>query len=964
MYPENKANSANRGEAEYLVAAEAGHQHGFDSLAFLGLSYRAVKLLWSALSLAAALGVAQAGRAQTPNGSAYYEDSIKGARTIESLGSDLFGDTTSLQDGATTFRQTDISVRLNSKIPMSLGRKYKYGGGYQQSIVVVPEQGTEVFGRGWMLDVPYMTGTYDTRDGWVAIVKGADEFGGPWTQLGGRCTSGTFAPLRKLGPWPYYHTTYIAAYNYWSGTSINVPGYGEEQLLVKSAQSISPSDGKTYYGTTRSNWQVSCTPTIKNGPGEGFVVTMQDGVTYYFDWMVSRKAIDLTDGQYGDWHLIVPRSEIFLYATKAVDRFGNSVTYAYDTASPQRLLSIQSSDGAYISLTYNSNGKIATATTASGTWSYSYTPNSSGLILLSAVQLPDQSKWTFAEPLRLGASMDVTLFGLFCSVQNRRSLTTDVAPLPQDQGTLVMTHPSGAVGTFEFRHLAHGTNRTPGACSTVLLPQSSDVVTVQTGIPDTYLKESLVRKTISGPAISPQTWTFRYYPNWSYDNECPNGCPSTSETAITRPDGTIRRLIFGNDYPTNSGFLYSELIQEAGVVVRRTDNAFLSSAAGQPFPDVVGEEPYTRNNRVSRLNRPVVATTTTQDATTFSRQVNGFDALVRPTSVTKSSSLGFSRTESFEFQDDLLHWVIGLQKSTSVSGIGEISRTTFNAMGLPSESYGQNGLLNSTFTYWASGSLRTVSDGKGNTTTFDSWKRGIPQLVQFADGTTQTALVNDVGWITKVTDQLSNETNYGYDAMGRLASINYPAGDTAVWNPLSVEFRPLIATDSIPPGFAAGQWRERITQGNYTKVTYMDSMWRPVLVHEYDSSNAPATLRSEKMSYDNMGLLSFKSYPTADAIPPSQGTRTFYDALGRVKRTEQDSELNPSVLVTTTEYLPGFKIRTTNPRGFQTTTQYQAFDTPDYSSPVRIDAPAGVTSAILRDGVGRPLQMTRSGPGG
>ena len=154
---------------------------------------------------------------------------------------------------------------------------------------------------------------------------------------------------------------------YWKGVQINIPGYGQEQMLKLNAGQTLPTSGGPFYATTKSAWKVGCLPTVQNGVGEGFTVRLKDGVTYYFDWMVTRKAVDLTDNGQTDaqgngtdpWHLLAPLTDVYLFATKAVDRFGNTVTYSYDPAHPQRPTSIVSNDGARLDIQYNADGHIS-----------------------------------------------------------------------------------------------------------------------------------------------------------------------------------------------------------------------------------------------------------------------------------------------------------------------------------------------------------------------------------------------------------------------------------------------------------------------------------------------------------------------------------------------------------------------------------------------------------------------------
>lgn|GEM_PF-2584063 len=77
---------------------------------------------------------------------------------------------------------------------------------------------------------------------------------------------------------------------------------------------------------------------------------------------------------------------------------------------------------------------------------------------------------------------------------------------------------------------------------------------------------------------------------------------------------------------------------------------------------------------------------------------------------------------------------------------------------------------------------------------------------------------------------------------------------------------------------------------------------------------------------------------------------------------DQDSELNPSVLKTTTQYLSGFQTKVTNPRGKPTITSYLTYDEPSTAWPVSIVAPGWETTSITRDAFGKPLTLTRSGP--
>ena len=332
----------------------------------------------------------------------------------------------------------------------------------------------------------------------------------------------------------------------------------------------------------------------------------------------------------------------------------------------------------------------------------------------------------------------------------------------------------------------------------------------------------------------------------------------------------------------------------------------------------------------------------------------------------------YARAESATYEDNLSLWIIG-QLRTSVSGGLVVSRTDYDpATALPIRTYAFD-KLQQTMTYDTSsavgtgqrGSLKAISDGRDGTfdttTTFSNWKRGIPQRVDYPDNTVGYTSVNDNGWIESVIDENGSKTCYGFDSMGRLATVIYPSesqvgvcsSSTSSWTATS---RGFVRVDAIEFGIPAGHWRQTINTGNGFRITYFDALWQPLVTRVYDAANVAATQRFTRQSYDSTGRITFASYPgTTDAL--TTGIRTTYDVLDRVIRVEQDSELG--VLASTTAYLSGFKTRDTNPRGFQTTTSYMAYDQPGTDWPVTITHPEGAITDIGRDAFGKPLNLTR-----
>jgi hypothetical protein len=666
-----------------------------------------------------------------------YDEHIKKSRSFQQLDDNLFGDKVSLQDGALSFAYDDVVLLTNSSLRVSIGRK---------SVADLQTRNTpgfHVFGSQWDLDVPYMMATYDTRDGWNV---GSNVVGNGWGEPlpnYNRCTSGHIRPRERLGPSPYYQSQPIYAHMYWKGIQINIPGHGNEQFLKLNSSQALPNNGSIYYGTTKSGWKISCLPSLKNGVGEGFKVTTTDGVTYHFDWMATRDAVDLTDNNsvdaqgngYDPWHLLAPLTEVYLYVTKAEDRFGNSLIYTYDIAHPQRIKSIESNDSVRLDVNYSTDGRISTIVSNGRAWKYSY----NGYDLLS-LQLPDGSKWTFTGAFSAlsGSPNKIGFWSNACEM-NPGDMSAYVSPDPSVLNTVFVTHPSGARGEFTYRSLYHGINNAPGGCGLFGSVDAGQYYGTW-GVPSAYGVSSLHSKKISGPGMADRVWNYSYTPSWSFQSQCGSGCGSSVTTSVSTSDGVIQRYVFGNNYSTNYGQLLSEQIEKEGVTYNKIDHTYVLSAQGHPFPDNTGDiaaasglldlygNPFRFKNR-PRLTTVIQADQISQAfATSYTKSVQSFDLFARPTTVAKQNSLGHAKSEIIEYHDNLSSWVLGQARKTTINGT-IASETEYNAQALPWKTYGF-GKLQQTLSYNTDGTLATAADGRSNVTTFSNWKRGIPQLIR------------------------------------------------------------------------------------------------------------------------------------------------------------------------------------------------------------------------------------------
>jgi RHS repeat-associated protein len=330
-------------------------------------------------------------------------------------------------------------------------------------------------------------------------------------------------------------------------------------------------------------------------------------------------------------------------------------------------------------------------------------------------------------------------------------------------------------------------------------------------------------------------------------------------------------------------------------------------------------------------------------------------------SISSAVAQNHSKLESTEYYDNLSAWVIGRVSRTTTDGV-EVSRIVYSSNALPISKY-NFGRLERSFSHHADGTLAGAIDGNNNITLFSNWIRGVPTQVRYAAtaeapaGALETASVSVNGWIKSFTDANGFTTSYTHDAMGRLTSINHPTNDDTPWNTETFTF---VRVAHDEHGLAPGHWTLMHRSGDKHSNTYYDAMWRPVLEESLDSTDVAGTLTQVVKRYDHDGKEIFRYYPKrwVDRPNESQGSHTQYDALGRVVSLSHDSEHGR--LTTSTEYLPGFQTRVTNPKQQQTLKIYQVFDEPVYDRPTGISELGGDRhTEIYRDVLGKVTLLRR-----
>ncbi|WP_431052984.1 hypothetical protein [Roseateles sp. L2-2] len=153
------------------------------------------------------------------------------------------------------------------------------------------------------------------------------------------------------------------AKEYWQGNFINIPGAGQQEVLRRDSavNTNVPDDGQATPLVTTGLWAIRCLGSLAStgsatpvkDQGEGFLAISPDGTRYRFDWLVSRTAGGMSkQASIAGAHVSMERVDVRIFPTLITDRFGNTVSYTFDTTDKWKLLSIQSSDGRSLSFTY------------------------------------------------------------------------------------------------------------------------------------------------------------------------------------------------------------------------------------------------------------------------------------------------------------------------------------------------------------------------------------------------------------------------------------------------------------------------------------------------------------------------------------------------------------------------------------------------------------------------------------
>lgn len=881
-----------------------------------------------ALAIVPLVGMAQSA---TTNPEDEYKKLVKVDTEIQPLGETPFGESVNPFDGSLSFHVVDVSIPGNGPT-IELGRTFHADGDAEV------RWNDAAFGD-WELDIPRLTTMTSNAS---TIVQGPNQIGWLVNSVArtDRCSTFTGPPDQRVGG---PDSEPVASDDWWNeGYMLYTPGGGTEDMLARRDTSpVAPQDGTNYVAVSKNLWHLGCLASTANGePGEAFLAKGPNGERVWLNQLVYRPARGYT----------IQRRLGEMMATRVEDRFGNSLTYTYDGA---RLTRIDGSDGRQVTLDYTADGLHVAhinVVTANGTrtWAYGYTAVTGGSVL-SSVSLPDGSAWNYS------------LADLAFDVKSTPSLGHCLDPIIPDESLLKVgsiTGPSGISGRFEMRPTRHGRSDVLELCNA-----NSANSNGTESVPRYSNNLALRGKSFTGAGIGSLAWSYTYpLATGSWRKECQaSGCGMTSYSEMVDPAGNTTRFTFSNRADATEGkALKTEYFSGAAVNAPvRTETLAYADPAQGPWPSSYGYGFNVFANRDRQQSEvPLSRKDISQDGDTYTWQAMAFDAYARPSSIRRSNSFGYSVDEAHTYLDDPSKSIIGLPAQSVNLTTGEaVTQTDYDVTTLTPTARYRFGSKVMDYAFNAQGQLSSFTDGNGKTTTLGSYTRGIPTIIGYPDGTTQSVAVDDFGQIASITDQAGSTTGYGYDAIGRIVRIDYPSGDSTPWAPKIYTY----AYSADARGMGGDHWVRTVVQGNLSQRTDFDAMLRPVVSNKADANTAALAV-SSRTEYDWAGRKIFQSYPvdgTPDRASIALGVATAYDALGRPVTTTQSSEQDN--LISTTAYVAGGGRAVTDPQGHVTTSHFQVFDEPGFDSVVEIEAPEGVTQVVSRDTYGNVLSLSQGG---
>ena len=435
---------------------------------------------------------------------------------------------------------------------------------------------------------------------------------------------------------------------------------------------------------------------------------------------------------------------------------------------------------------------------------------------------------------------------------------------------------------------------------------------------------AVIEKRVSGPAMKTATWTYQYESDQGPSRT--SGADRTNWTKVSAPDA---------HYTYYHSWVGEPL---GGKLLRKETRASASSAVVK-----LEEYTYLKEERVGNISwignnaeaTPIHTTkvVTKQDGDTYTQEY-GFNtshissaySYASPimTSIKSNVSTTPRKTVTV-YEHNKSKWVLSLPKKLTVNS-RTVQENVYDSLGRKA-SEKRNGALFATYGYHSDGSFHWAKDANNRAFYASNYKRGVPQKVTRANGTSVYQYVDDFGRISSIIDANGNKVDYHRDSMGRLRTVDLPDSWASV-------------THSYNFG---GTPTHTITKANaQTTITY-DAMFRPVLVATKDLLTNKTTYVNA--DYDSAGRETFMSFPSTNASSQS-GIAKEYDSLSRLKKSRETVYPYAQKL---NSYHSQHRRTETDALGHQTHFYHYGYDGAAYQDVKAIHSPLGLYTNINKN---------------
>lgn len=466
-----------------------------------------------------------------------------------------------------------------------------------------------------------------------------------------------------------------------------------------SSQLLAFTGGTSPMALSTQRWRADCL-----GAGDGLAVYSPDGTRYDMNHLVNLSVGTAT--RYA-W-----------YVSKITDRNGNSATIAYAASASPEISSVTTNDGRTLTFGYADKGlasrRITSISGPGQTYTYGYTALSGvpGKYMLTSVNRPGGTKWSYGYNADLGASAG---------------------------GYLVnkVTYPEGGSINYAYDFVYFDSTSNPMSRSTVIKSKSLS---------------------------SGGTWSFSYDPGSSNEYDT---------TTVDTPSGTITYKHVGPNY-SNSGTVWMVgllMSKKTGSLQTETNTWTKQKISSQNNfrPGAFSTKVDTGEVNAPLLSSRVVVRSGATHTTTYS----GFDAYGNPTTISESGPNGGSRSTSLAYYVNTSKWIVNRVKDQVVSGGVSITRVADGDGNFTSVT--RDGVTTG-YSYDSDGNVTSARFPRSLTHTFSNYKRGIPQNESQPEGISLSRVVSDAGNITSQTNGELKTTSYSYDGLNRVTALNPPGG--------------------------------------------------------------------------------------------------------------------------------------------------------------------------------------------